>query len=144
MIDSEWLLRHNDAVKVALHQLRCNIAVTHRQGCSLGYSFTSWLVYIKHYKNDFKMKISSSSLAEKALTATSHDVPWAQYDTASCVLPSVFSTPVSAVTTQYTFINSSAELLTDTDRVVFWHYTQRRLDAFDQWCIQNILRIPCQ
>ena len=95
-----------------------------------------------------QMKISSSSLAEKALTATSHDVPWAQYDTASCVLPSVFSTPVSAVTTQYTFINSSAELLTDTDRVVFWHYTQRHLDAFDQWCLrQNSVHpiySPCQ
>ena len=33
MVDSQRLLRDNDTVQVALHQLRGNVAVSHGQGC---------------------------------------------------------------------------------------------------------------
>jgi len=40
VVDSQRLLRHNDTMKIALHQFRGDVAVVHRQGCAKRFTST--------------------------------------------------------------------------------------------------------
>jgi len=40
VVDSQWLLRHNDTMQVALHQFHGDVAVVHRQGCAKWFTLT--------------------------------------------------------------------------------------------------------